>query len=281
MHATDADHLTCLSCGYDLRAAGGADEKCPECGFAVRDSMIGHTRAAGRWAWKVRLGIVLMLAAVPFGLVEMLTYTQLNAIGMPLTALNFPGPKVWGGPLTRMWGEGKQEAMPVLVALVLNGVGIYLLTTPAAAAREPPMSLRRWLRVYATAAVPTVWFFATPWYGWPRFPGQGAYHAFVALLVIEVPATTLLYLYLAHLARQRLRDPQLAKRQIDLLKGIIPLQLLGILAVTQLIPMRGPQNLVVTVVYGGFALCLALWAVDLFLDFYRALGEIEPHDRPG
>src|SRR5688572_5403830 len=144
MHSPAPPSLTCLSCGYDLRAAG-ADEKCPECGFFVRDSLAGHTRTAGRWAWKVRLGLLLLLAAVPLLVPTTLTYAQWASAGLPLTLLNFPGPKAWGGPLVR-FDTGDRDSAAVLAAgvgVVVNTLAVWLVAAPGPTAGERALSLRR------------------------------------------------------------------------------------------------------------------------------------------
>jgi len=283
MHAPAPEHLTCLSCGYDLRGAGSADGKCPECGFLIGDSVAGHARAAGRWAWKVRVGLLLMLLAMPPLIVAVLTYTQMRVVGMPLTLLNFPGPKVWGVPLVRMFGYGAEDVWTAvtLVALIVNTCGIYLLTTPAAA-REPMFALRRWLRVHAVAATAAAWLLVTPWWGWPaELPGSRQFDAPTLLLLIELPGTYLFYLYLAQLSRQQLHDPQMARRALTVLKAAVPLQVLGVIAASDIVRVGERVDFALLVGYGAAALGLALWALDLNLDLYRALANIEPEPARG
>ena len=285
MHAPVPDQLTCLSCGYDLRAAragagagAGASAKCPECGFLVSDSVAAHARDAGRWGWRVRLGLVLMLLATPPLIVSMLTLTYFRVPGVPLTPLNFAGPKVWGMPMTRMFVGGEEDlnSAIVLLGLIVNTTGIYLLTTPPAARVERTLALRRWLRLHAVAVVAGIWPLVTPWWGgWPALPGNREYDAPAFMLLIEIPGTLLLYLYLAQLARERLRDPRMARRATNLLKGIVPLQIIGVVAVSGAVRLPESVDFALLVAYGTAAVCVGFWSIDLCLDLYRALGDIE------
>jgi hypothetical protein len=271
MHAPAPDHLTCLSCGYDLRAAG-ADEKCPECGFPVRESIIGHARTTGQWVWKVRLGIVLMLVAVPPLTVSLLTYTEFSGVGRPLTPLNFAGPKVWGVPLVRM--SNTDEAVIVLIGLIVNTAGVYVVTAPPPPRRrERALSLRRCLRVHAVASVACLWVFIVPWFDWPRLPQGVEYHPFTTVLMIEVPGTIMLYFYLAEVAAMQLRDPPLVRRASHLLKGALVLQALSLVALSHGVTLPGPIEEMLLLPYGGATIGLGLWALDFHLDLYRALGQ--------
>jgi hypothetical protein len=274
MHVPATDHLTCLSCGYDLRAAGNADEKCPECGFLVRDSVAGHARAAGRWAWKVRVGMLLMLVTAVVIAASMLTSADVNH----LLLANFAGVKVWAAPLcVRSYSASSNVPLaPGMAGVLVNALGLFLLTTPHGG-RERGMSLRRWLRVYGIAAVTASGFIATTHLDWARF-GDYSYDVFLVLLLAEAPGTTMLYLYFAQLARQRLRDPQLARRATLVLRGALTLMIASLfvfaggLRVAPFPPYVIPGLVVLYVVA---IVSIGLWAADFCVDLYRALADIE------
>lgn len=274
MHAPAPNHLTCLSCGYDLRAAGEA-ARCPECGFAVRDSVAGHTRAAERWAWKVRAGMLLMLIATPLLVASMLTASEVSYALL----LNLPAPKLWSSPIVIMYRGIEQHVVAILASILLNTFGIFLLTTPDRR-YEAAMSLRRWLRVYAVAAVTATWFTVAPQFRSIWLSGGGRFDELFVLLVAEIPGTTLFYLYLARVARDRLRDPQLARRALVVLRGGLPLQVFSAAVWSGLLPIQGFVVPVVFIAYGVTVVCVGLLAVDFCLDLYRALGRIERDDPP-
>jgi hypothetical protein len=274
MHAPAPERLTCLSCGYDLRAAA-AGEKCPECGFAVADSVAGHARTAGRWAWKVRLGLLLLLSTMPLLMPCALTYSELASAGLPLTLLNFPGPKAWGGPLVRFGSDYIESGVLIAIGagIIINTLGVWLVAAPGRTPGERPLSMRRWLRVYIMAAVPCVWSLMMPWF--MSLPADDRYHAMIAVVLIELPATVMLYLYLGRVARNELRDPALAKRAARLAWLAAGLQALAAVALSGIIEIGAAMATVLLLPYAVAAIGGMLWAIDLLLDLYRALGDIE------
>jgi hypothetical protein len=261
---------TCLSCGYDLRAAG-IDEKCPECGFAVRDSVAGYARGADRWAWKVRLGMLLMLLATPLLVASLLSAHEAGY----MLLLNLPAPKCWAAPMVIMHRAMERPTSVIIIVGVLTNMFAMFLVTAPDQDREPAMALRRWLRVHAVAAVVVSWFIVAPQVRRLWLPGEGPFDEFFILAIAEIPGTTLLYLYIAQLARERLNDPQLARRAVNLLKGALPLQVFTAIMWSGVLRLEGA---VIAVVVAGYAVAvvgIGLWALDLCLDFYRALGQIE------
>ena len=269
-HAAASAHRprsTCIACGYDLRGAGEA-ARCPECGFAIADTRRANARAVGRPLWKVRIGLVLTLVSVPPLIVAATRITMWPAFGFPLTLLNLPGPKLWGGPMLHLW-RGNDLLAPAF--LILNTIGIWLLTASdeATVTRERALSLRRCLRVYAVIAVSSLWVLMSTGRG--RLGASELFHPLATILLIELPGTILFYLYLSQLSQRRLRDPSLARRAGRILCAAAALQAFSVIALLRLVPLQGMAGDVLMAVYAIAAIGSGLYALDFVLDLYRAL----------
>ena len=269
--------LNCFSCGYDLRGAAdrGDDQKCPECGFPIRDTIAGRARIAGRWEWKVRVGLTLLIAALPLLIPSVLITSRALGPRFPVFMLNLPGPKVWGTPVAFFrWSGSAQSVLALLTSagLIMNVLGVWLASSPDPSATEHPLSLRRWLRVYATAAVVGIWLTLTPSSSPFRLSGGDQYNAIATLLLIELPGTALLYLYLSTLAANTLRDPALSKRAALIFHAAAAIQVVSAFAAMRVAPTDLLQSLPVVAAYFAASLCVGLLAVDVMFDLVHAVG---------
>ena len=202
----------CSDCGY-LRHGLPDAALCPECGsdpadpdphrhaVAAADTVAGHARA-------VTVGLILLVATSLTLLAVTLEMRYRSGFGGSLAVVNFPGPKVWGAALVqRAIGNGPGYwGVTGMVAAMQSVVAIWLVTiarAPAAGGdvrRERFFSVRRlarWWTVLAVGAGYGICVSDQQLFKW----GDGRYLYFVVLVgVIELPATTLLYLHLRGLA---------------------------------------------------------------------------------
>jgi hypothetical protein len=102
--------------------------------------------------------MLLMLIAALLLVAQMLGAGEADRVLL----LNFAGVKAWGAPLRR--GDS------LAAGVVVNALGLFLLTTPDGR-RERSMSLRRWLRVYVIAAVTASGFIASRHFDWLLIEG--------------------------------------------------------------------------------------------------------------
>jgi len=232
------EHITrlCSQCGYD-RAGLSPRQPCPECGH--EDSVITHGtpswQADRLQAWAVWIGLVGWLIVTPslWWVVLMMDFRAEFGGAIPL--LNYPGPKVWAvTALQRSVGRqpeffGTFGATRTLINLVM----IWLITWPGltdeGAIWRNWRLLGRWLAALGTGAFLS--FTMVSRYLEVYQPGFWKW-VFAGVLAAELPATVLIYLYLAQAARA-LRQQRVARTLVRVawVAGVLMLVSLMILPV--------------------------------------------------
>lgn len=200
----------CPGCGYS-RMGLPAGARCPECGEfpspSIKPLMLelrgaARDRAEQAWLASVTAGLVLLvissIAALKVALIMPLG-------GLVLIAVNAPGPKLWAASLLqRSIGQPGEWGVMGTVAVLGNVLAVWLITEPRTQRDgEGLLSIRaaaRWSCVLGAGALAGVLLGHYPisrsW-GWDGLP-----ILIVAVALIELPANTLLYIYLSHLAKR-------------------------------------------------------------------------------
>jgi hypothetical protein len=220
----------CHGCGYS-RMGLAAGARCPECGEfpspSIKPLMLelrgaARDRAEQGWLASVTAGMVLLVvssvAALKVALIMPLG-------GLALIAVNAPGPKLWAASLLqRSIGEPGAWGVMGTVAVLGNVLAVWLITEPRTQRDGGLFSIRaaaRWSCVLGAGALAGVLLGHYPisrswgWHGLPIL--------LVAVAVIELPANTLLYMYLRQLAtRFRLAGGR-AATQLGMAAVLLPL----------------------------------------------------------
>jgi len=229
---------SCHVCGYSRRGLP-ARGLCPECGeppsppvsFSVSDATavltFAKTQADRAWLWCVALGLVLLVVS-SFSAARVALL--MRAEGASVAAVNIPAPKVWVASLVQRSVGNRPGEWGVAGTLAVLGclVGVWLVTEPRALrpAGESPVSVRRlarWSAVLLSGGVLGVLLggFSISYYSSRNM--DRALLGSVALA--ELPANTMLYMYLRQLAR-RLGDRR-AGALFDLCALLVPAAIAG------------------------------------------------------
>ncbi len=216
----------CGSCGY-LRHGLPEAAICPECGHDPAEAPLA-TAALNTDAWWAR-GVIaglMLLAFASFVMLGVTAYMRFRSDwGGSLPILNYVGPKVWGAALLQRsigyrpgeWGvTGTQFGL-------LIGLAVWLITLPRPVDRltESLFSLRRLCRWGTLLCLGGMLGMLLSEDGVSSWDGgdRNLYHLLL-LSLVELPATTLLYLHLRQLG-VTLRDPILS-RSLTMLTVAVP-----------------------------------------------------------
>ena len=196
----------CAACNYP-RVGLVEAALCPECGHDPLEAPMPSARldSDAWWARGVMAGLV-VLGIASFAMLGVTTYMRFRADwGGSLPILNYVGPKVWGaGLLQRSIGSAPGEWGVAGTRFgLLAAVGVWLVTVPRPAERDDEglFSLRRlcrWGTLLAMGAMLGLLLSEDGVLSWED-GARDDYHLLL-LSVVELPATTLLYLYLRHVA---------------------------------------------------------------------------------
>jgi hypothetical protein len=200
--------VSCDACGYNRRGLP-AGARCPECGepppaIISVPVIVADLRTAAelRWARCVTAGLVLLGIS---SLVAMVVATVIPAGPQSIGAINVPCPKLWATALVQRPISGTPGPWGVAgtVAVLSGLVGLWLVTEPRTlrgASTEPFAGLRaaaRWCGVLGAGGL--FGAFLTTGALW-RGGDELGLAVLIALALVELPGTTLLYLYLHRIA---------------------------------------------------------------------------------
>ena len=160
--------------------------------------------AAFAYRWRL-IGLVLWLIAmwmmIPRAIAAGNGYLFSEHLGGFVTALNYPGPKVWATPLLQRSigyepaGLGSSSTLWAFTSLL----AIWLMTTPIRGEGWLLRGVARWITVAGMALVASVLLYQTS-IGISWSPPELLYP--VMALGVEAAATLFVYLYLAHMAHR-------------------------------------------------------------------------------
>ena len=217
----------CGECGYNLHGLPGA-ALCPECGHDPSEAALRPAVLAGDvwWARAVVAGLTLLLVSGAAMLGVTLYMRFRYEWGGAMTVLNFPGPKLWAAAMLQrnIGGSPGPWGIAATRFALLGLLGLWLVTAPRDSERltESLFSVRRLLRWGSLACFGSLFGLLMgedALYRW--IDGPLGNYQLLLLSVVELPATTLLYLYLRKLAGD-LRDTRLRK-SLDVLAVAVPL----------------------------------------------------------
>jgi hypothetical protein len=229
-------------------------------------------RAAG-----VAAGLVLMLLVAVHGNNRFLWYHTRSGLAGNLPFFNFPGPKLYvAGAVRELSHSYWQGEISHAAFLALNITAVWLITlrTGGPSQRSFLRPLTRWVAIGAFGAA-----FGLSG-GWAAFTRQlaGEFRSELFLMLtlpLELPATVLLYAYLARLARRELQRPRL-RTQLALLAMLVPvLVCVSMAAFVQSRTLRGtevsPHVLAASAAFGAAMFAAAAWAAVVVVSLAAAL----------
>jgi hypothetical protein len=213
--------VPCASCGYNLRGLAG-NGQCPECGASVARSLEIHLNpimpAQIWWARIVLAGLVTWMVLTPVCLCVVL-FMGRSYPNLAFMWMNYPGPKLWAVPIIQpqLASTGSSplgllgHICPLLVVLAS-----FLITAPRTRRGGPESfwSLRRLTRWPAVVMAGGLFGVSVATFAAGTSIAQLL--VFLAVCLVELPVTVLMYQYLGELARR-----------LDLLETAIELRLCG------------------------------------------------------
>jgi hypothetical protein len=236
-------------------------------------------------ALRVAAGLALLVGVAVVGNDRVLWYPARAGVGGNVPFFNFPGPKLFAAAavpeLGRSYYWDPVVSRTILVAL--NLAAFWLVTCELDRRRDVALrALVRWVPVLATGAALG---FAHAYHALEQSPREffanslgGRYRSefFAAVTVAcELPATALLYLYLAKLAARAAPGTSL-RRQFLAAAVAVPAVVLSsfaafLLSRGHLSARASPAVLALGAAYGAAALASAAWAAALVLALAGAL----------
>lgn len=227
------------------------------------------------------VGLALLALSVIFGNEQVLWYVTRDAVGGNLPFYNFPGPKVWVSAAVPQLAQRYywEPLVSRVTLLALNLAAVWMITIAFDEASRR-WWLRRVLRWVAVAAVGVALGAAISWSSvrqeFDSLSRQFRSEYFAGVTVLcEVPATVLLYIYLARLAG-RFGLATSVRRQFLSLSGVIIVMVgvsfLAFLLARSWIPQRRELFvLILCALYGALTFAAAVWATGLVLKLASCL----------
>jgi hypothetical protein len=220
-------------------------------------------------ALAVAAGCALLVVVMILGLDHVLWIGSRASTGGNLPYVNFPGPKIWAaaGVVPTSHGYAFDPLVARTTLLALNLIAVWLLTAAAAPSRL--RTLARWVPVVSVGVMlglvgQSYSRQTIRWYVGVDYTSQ--FFAFVTV-VCEVPATLLLYLLLARLARDR-RLPSLAGRLKALGVAVTLFVVAGIATFAlRRTGIADRHALLIGAAFGAASLTVAAWCVAAVLSF--------------
>ena len=187
-------HRFCIGCGYNLRTLHW-DAKCPECGRAVLDSLGKNLYSADRkWLaslwWGMALLSVQVLMVMGTGLAGGAVESELLLLAYLLPSL---GPKTI--VILALSSRGRLAAVLGLVAMVLYGLGSWLLSRTGSIETAKSSETNTWLRAGAICSTVLGLFALGSLFFRKRIPEE--WLVFLAALLLELLLMGLTYSRLA------------------------------------------------------------------------------------
>ena len=230
---------------------------------ALRDAIsIQRLRALA-----VVAGCALLLVVMMLGLDQVLWIGSRSARGGNLPFINFPGPKIWAaaGVVPQDHGSTWNPLVAQTTLLALNLIAVWLLTTAAKPSRlrffarwAPVVSIGVMLGLVGQSrSADTIrWYIG--------FDYRSQFFAIVTV-VCEVPATMLLYLLMAQLAR-RFERPALARKLRALGVAVCLFMTVGaaMFAISRT-AITGHAALLSGAAYGAAAITISVWCIAAVL----------------
>lgn len=192
----------CDECGYSLRGLP-RDQACPECGHeptaetAGRPSLAPHTA----WARSVSIGLVLLLLVTLNAVSSVLVQPFSEHFGGTAPSLNLPAPKLWAMPLLQR-PIGKSPEEPGVVGTrtaMLSLLAVWLITAPCTSPRVGRDQMLRLMTRWSSVCLFGL-AFGTMMASQGLWPEDLPPFRVMLVAAVELPATTLLYLYLRKLS---------------------------------------------------------------------------------
>ena len=228
------------------------------------------------------MGLLLLVLAAVAGNERLFWYSNRAGLGGNLPFFNFPGPKLWvAGSVPELGTYYYYRSSGMLsraALLALNLAAVWLVTLrPAEEGGRSARVLRPLTRWAAIAALGGAHGVAAGWAASTRqLADEYRSELFAALTVLcEMPATLLIYVYLAALAHGWLKRPRLRTQLASV--GVLGPLLVGasftafVLAREHYPRRLSPPVLAASAAYGVVMFALAVWASVLLLSLAAAL----------
>lgn len=230
----------------------------------------------------VALGLVLLLVLVVVGNDQLSWMTLRQGLGGNLPFVNFPGPKLWlsvviSENFARYWSPILSNVQLV----ILNLLCAWLITVELPGARRS--ALRTWLRWLPVVSIGAAIGATVTTRYYMNNPAANEMELFAfATVLMEMPATILLYAYLAHLA-ETCRDARLAAGLRTACVAIVALVATSMLMCAlskHLLNLRlRPVTLTLASMYGAASLLTAVWTCGLIVRLIcRVMLRPQSHD---